>query len=304
MEGSSDKRESRRPWLRPLGHRLWRGLKWLGSLIWAAIGDYQKHNVNRLAASIAFYAILSLAPLGVILVTVGGFAFGRRAAEGLIHEQLSDTVGETAARAIQDVINSASTSSASVPATIVAVLVLLFSASRLIGDMRGALNTIWEVQGHGGGGFKGFLIGKLIDIAMIIGLAVLLLATLGGNTAVNAITHYFESILPFPSWLLQAIGIAFSLTVAIIVLAVIFRFLPNIALAWKDVFLGALLSGIFFTIGNYFLAFYLARTSPGSVFGAAGSLVVIMIWIYYSAIIVLFGVELTKANRERRLARK
>jgi membrane protein len=279
-------------------------LKSLGSLLWAAISGHQNHNVTRLAASIGFYGILSLAPLLVILVTVAGFVFGNDAAQGIIVDQLTSTLGPTAAKAVQSMIANASQSRASVPATIAAVIILFFSASRLIGDIRNSLNTIWGVQGHGGIGFRGYLIGKGIDLLMIFGLAILMLATLAASIGVHAITHYFNNVVPLSPGVLQLISIFFSLVVDIVVLAVIFRALPNIDLDWRDVGLSSLLSAVLFTIGNYAVGFYLGRSSLGSVFGAAGSFVVIMVWIYYSAIIVLFGVELTRADRLRRQRRK
>lgn len=274
----------------------------LGRTLWTAIAGYQKHNVNRLAASIAFYGILSLAPLGVIGVSVAGFVFGKNAAEGLIVTQLQNTLGKNAATALQSVLASAYHSRATVPATIIAVLVLLWSGTRLLGDVRGSLNTIWEVQGHGGTGFKGFLIGKLIDLAMIFVLAVLFLLTVAANIALNTISHYFAQLVPFPALLLYVSSVIFSFVVAAVFLAVLFRWLPNLNLGLRDVALGACLSAALFELGNYVLGFYLTRGSPGSAFGAAGSLIVIMVWIYYSSIIVLFGVEVARAHRERRLA--
>jgi membrane protein len=279
-----------------------RTLKKLGRLLWSAVNGYQKHNVTRLAASIAFYGILSLAPLAVILVTVGGFFFGQKAVEGLMVDPLKNVVGQDAARAVQSMIASAYRSHGSIPATVLAVIVLVFSGSRLIGDIRNSLNTIWEVMGRAGDGFKGFLVGKLVDLAMIFGLAVLVLATLLTNTAVSAITRYFARSIPFPTLFLQLSSVIFSLLVITGVLTAIFRGLPNVRLGRRDVALGAGLSAVFFEIGNYVIGLYLGRSSLGSVFGAAGSFAVLMIWMYYSSIIVLFGVELTRAYALGRVA--
>ncbi len=247
-----------------------RTLKKLGRLLWSAVNGYQKHNVTRLAASIAFYGILSLAPLAVILVTVGGFFFGQKAVEGLIVDPLKNAVGQDAARAVQSMIASAYRSHGSIPATVLAVIVLVFSGSRLIGDIRNSLNTIWEVMGRAGDGFRGFLVGKLVDLAMIFGLAVLVLATLLANTAVSAITRYFARSIPFPTLFLQLSSVILSLVVITAVLTAIFRGLPNVRLGWRDVALGAGLSAVFFEIGNYVIGLYLGRSSLASVFGAAG----------------------------------
>ena len=247
-------------------------LKRAGSVLWTAITGYQKHNVTRLAASIAYYGILSLAPLLVIMVTVAGFFFGPRAIDGLIVGQLQHALGGDAARTVQSLIASAYHSRASLLATVLAVIVLVFSASRLIGDIRGSLNAIWEVRGHAGGGFKGYLVGKLIDLAMIIGLAVLILGTLLANTAASTVTKYFAQTLPFPALFLELSSIVFSLVVITGFLSALFRGLSHVDLIWRDVLLGAALSAVFFEIGNYAIGLYLGRSSLASVFGAAGRL--------------------------------
>ena len=198
---------------------------------------------------------------------------------------------------MQNLIASAYHSRASLLATILAVVVLVFSASRLIGDIRGSLNAIWEVTGRAGGGFKGYLVGKLVDLAMIIGLAILILGTLLASTAASAVTRYFAQAVPFPALFLELSSIFFSLVVVTGFLSALFRGLPNVDLLWRDVLLGAALSAVFFEIGNYVIGLYLGRSSVASVFGAAGSFAVLMIWMYYSAIIVLFGVEVTRAYR-------
>jgi membrane protein len=277
-----------------------RRLNSLGSLLWRAISLYQTHNVNRMAASVGFYGILSIAPLGVITVTVAGAIFGRSASEGLIVDRLRGTLGQQAASTLQSLLHSAYVSKASVPATVIAFLVLIFSATRLVGDVRGSLNSIWEVQGRGGGGFKGYLVGKGIDVIAVFVLAGLLLVTLLANTAVNAINRYFAERVPFSGTWLQISSILFSFIVATVVFTIVFRWLPNTDLGWMDVAFGGVLSAALFTLGNYVLGLYLGRSTPGSIFGAAGSFVVIMIWMYYSSIIVLFGVEVTRARWERR----
>lgn len=275
-------------------------LKAAGRVLWHAVLYYQTHGVSRQAAAIAFYGILSLAPLGVILVSIAGYVYGRDAAEGLLLGNLEGTLGHEAASAVQSMIDSVYRSPASVPATAAAVLVLVFGATRLIGSVRNSLNTIWEVPGRGGEGVKGYLVGKGLDIAMVLGLAGLLLVSLAANTAASAVARYFSDNLAFSPNLLQIGGVAFSLVVAAAVFIVVFRFLPNISISWKDVAFGGFLAAVLFTIGNYVLSLYLARSSFRSVFGAAGSFVVIMLWMYYSSIIVLFGVEVTRAYREHR----
>lgn len=277
----------------------------VGPIFRTAISGYQRHNVGRMAGSIAFSGILSLGPMVVILVAVAGFVFGRSAAEGLVLRRLQGTLGHQAASALQGMIGGAYRSRASIPATAVATLVLIWSASQLVANMRGSLNTIWEVRSGGGGGLKGFAVGKAFDVATMFALAGLLLISLAANTAVSALNHYFAEVIPFSGARLVASGIVFSLIVATAVFAIVFRWLSGVRLGRRELMLGSALSAILFTVGNYFLSFYLARSSPGSVFGAAGSLVVIILWMYYSSFMVLFGAEVTRAywqHRHRGLA--
>ena len=273
-------------------------------MLWGAFEGSQKHSIARLGASIAYYGVLSLAPLAVIMLAVVGLFFGQKAAQGLITGQLDSVLSGDAARAVQSMIASVYRSHASLPATILAAIVLVFSASRLIGSIRSSLNDIWEVAGHAGGGLKGYLVGKLIDLAMILGLAVLVLGTLLANTAVSGVTRYFENKVPFPTLFLQVGGVAFSFLVVTGFLSAIFRGLPNVRLSWRDVLFGAGVSAAFFEIGNYVIGLYLGRSSLSSVFGAAGSFAVLMIWMYYSAIVVLFGVEVTRSSRAEKRARR
>ncbi len=150
----------------------------------------------------------------------------------------------------------------------------------------------------------GFVFGKLIDVGMVIGIGFMFVATMLANTAVSAITGYFYDRLPMPGWLLQLIGIVFSLLVTTMFLTIIFRALPNIKIRFLYILMGASVTAVLFSIGNYVIGRYLGRTSPGSAFGAAGSLAVLMIWMYYSAYIVLFGAEVTRAYAQRGRLRK
>ncbi len=281
-----------------------RFFKNIGALLWQAISGFQEHNAGRMAAAIAFNGILSIAPLGVISVTIAGSIYGKQAAEGVIVNQLKGTVGDTVATAVQGVLRNAYVSKATVAATILAFAVLVLGGTRLIGALRSALNNIWGVQGRGGGGIKGWLIGKGVDIIAIFVLAGLLLITMLAQAASNTISHYFANVLPFPGAVLLFSGTLFSLGVATAVFMVIFRWLPSLRLNWRDVAFGGVLTAILFTFGNYALGLYLARSSPGSVFGAAGSFVVVMLWMSYSAYIVIFGVEVTRARWERKHGKK
>jgi membrane protein len=285
--------------------RLFRPLAPFGRLLKEAVVGFMTHNVSRMAASIAYFGAFSLAPILVIAVTLASLVFGRAASEGLVFDRLVETFGDDIARFIQSMLAAIYNNSGGLTvATVLAILLLMWASTRIIGSVRGALNDIWGVPGHGGTGFLGFVFGKLIDLGFVIVIGVMFVAAMLANTAVSALTSYFSDLLPLPGWVLQLIGIVFSLLVTTIFLTIIFRYLPNIKVRFVYILMGAWVTAVLFSIGNYVIGRYLGRTSPGSTFGAAGSLAVILIWMYYSANIVLFGAEVTRAYARRGKLRK
>ena len=279
--------------------KVWRVLAPLGSLLKEAYDSAWAHNIGRMAASIAYFGAFSLAPMIVIIATIASWVFGKSATEGLIAGQLTSTFGASTAKFIQSMLASIYGSSGLTLATVLAILVLVWAATRIIGSVRGALNDIWGVTGHGGGGLIGFLVGKLIDVAMVVAIGFMFMASMLVNAAISALTRYFDQFLPVPGWMLQILGVVFSLVVTIAFLTFIFRVLPNIKVRLLYILVGATVTGVLFSIGNYLIGLYLGRTSPGSAFGAAGSLAVLMIWIYYVAFIIIFGAEITRAYAHR-----
>jgi membrane protein len=288
--------------LRSLGRFLKRSLQPLapfGGLLKDAFNGMLVHNASRMAGAIAYFGAFSLAPILVIAVSLASIFFGKSASEGLVVDKLTGIFGEKVAGFIEDMLAGIYTSGGLTVATVLAVLLLIWASTRIVGSIRGALNDIWGVPGHGGTGFLGFVVGKLIDMGMVVGIGLMFVAAMLANTAVSAITGYFSDRLPMPGWVLELIGIAFSLVVTTMFLAIIFRALPNIKIRFVYILMGAWVTAVLFTIGNYVIGRYLGRTSPGSAFGAAGSLAVLMIWMYYSAYIVLFGAEVTRAYAQR-----
>ena len=285
-------------------NRLLRPLAPLGAVLKDAYEGMWSHNVSRMAASIAYFGAFSMAPMLVIMVSLASVVFGKSASEGLIVDQLSATFGEDTAAFIQSLLASIYASGGLTVATVLAILLLMWASTRIIGSVRGALNDIWGVHGHGGTGFRGFVVGKLVDLGMVLVVGFMFLASMLGNTAVSALTGYFSDLLPMPGYVLELIGIVFSLLVTTIFLTIIFRVLPNIKVRFVYVLLGASITAVLFSIGNYVIGRYLGRTSPGSAFGAAGSLAVILIWMYYTAHIILFGAEITRAYAYRGTIRR
>lgn len=283
-----------------IGGRLVDRIREAGGLFKDAGSGWHRHKASKTAAIVAYFGVFSLAPMLVIMVVVAGYWFGKDAAEGLIVDRLSEMLGAEAATFLESVIARAYVSGASVPATLVAVTVLLFGASRVVGAIRGALNDAWGVESRAGGGVKGYILTKGFDLVMVLGVGFMFLATMLANVATTAVISRFADLVPLPSLVLRVGSVVFSLVVVAFFVAIIFRVLPNKRTPWLDVLVGAALTAVLFAIGNYAIGIYLGRAGFGSVFGAAGALAVIMFWMYYTAQIILFGAELTRAHHERR----
>ncbi len=265
-----------------------------------AASGWQKHKAGRVAAAIAYHGIFSLAPLIVIMVSVAGLLFGQEAAEGLVVGRIEGIVGEEVAGFIESLLAEAYVAGGSVVATIIAVALLLFGASRVIGGLRGALNDIWGVEARAGGGIKGFVLTKLFDLGMVLVMGFMFLATMLASAAASVSIHSFADALPIPGLAVRVGSVLFSLLVVVFFIAMVFRVLPNIRVPWRDILVGSAVTAVLFSIGNYVIGIYLGRASVDSVFAGAGSLVVLMIWIYYSTQIILFGAEITRAHCQAR----
>jgi membrane protein len=285
--------------MRRLFRRVLRPFAPLAGLLKEAFDSAWAHNISRMAGAMAYFGAFSIAPILVIVISLASLVFGKAATEGLVTQRLTSTFGEDIASFIQSMLAALYHSSGRTLATVLALLALLWASTRIIGAIRGALNDIWGVQGRGGGGLLGFVIGKAIDVGMVIALGLMFLAAMFAFTAINAATAYFSGVVPLPEWVLQILGILFSLAMTALVLTVVFRVLPNIKVRFAYILVGASVTAVLFTIGNFFIGRYLGRTSPGSAFGAAGSLAVIMIWIYYVSYIFIFGAEVTRAYAHR-----
>ncbi|KAA3656881.1 MAG: YihY/virulence factor BrkB family protein [Chloroflexi bacterium] len=258
-----------------------------------AVGFSRDHG-SMLAASLAYYTIFAIAPLLVIAVAVAGFIFGDAAAEGQIVDAIQDTVGREAAVVIEQLINSTSQSKAGVIATIISTALLFFGASGLFGQLQRALNIIWGIEPTSDQGIAGIIRKRLISFAMVLLMGLLLLLSLTAGTVINALGGLLKTILPVIGPLLPHLEVLVSFSLLILLFAILFWLLPDVEIAWKDVFLGATVTAVLFAIGEYLIGLYLSRSTVSSTYGAAGSLVIVLLWIYYSAQIILFGAEFTQ----------
>ena len=270
------------------------------ALLKRAAGDWFDDQAPTLGAALAFYTVFSLAPLLIITVSIAGLVFGREAAQGQIFDQLRSLVGEASAGAMQDVVQNAnSTPATGLVATLIGFVTLIVGASGVFGQMQTSLNFIWGVQSKPGRGILGLLQDRVLSFGFILVVGFLLLISLLLTTAIAFIAEWFGGIVPGIEMLIQASNAILSLAVITLLFAMIFKFLPDAKIAWRDVWIGALITAALFTVGKEVLGLYLGKSGVGSSYGAAGSLIVLLLWVYYSAQIVFFGAEFTKVYANR-----
>ena len=249
----------------------------------------------------AYYTVFSLAPLFIIAVSIAGLVFGREAAQGQIFEQLRTLIGETSAAAVEDVVESATSKPATgVLATIAGFVALIIGASGVFAQMQASLNAIWRVQPKPERGvFWGLVQDRILSFGFILIVGFLLLISLILSAIIAFIGQWFGGFLPGVEMLIQILNAIISLGIITLLFAMIFKFLPDVKIAWRDVWIGALITAALFTIGKEVLGLYLGKSGVASSYGAAGSLIVLLLWVYYSAQIVFFGAEFTKAYAKR-----
>jgi membrane protein len=246
-----------------------------------------------LGAALAYYSVFSATPLLVIAIAIAGVVFGEQAAEGRIVQQIHATVGEPAAQALEALLANAGAQGTGVIATVVGIVLLLFGASGVFSQLQDSLNTIWKVTPKPGRGLATMVRGRFLAFIMVLIIGFLLLVSLAATATLAALSKWSSAAVG-DIHLYQIINAVISLIFITVLLAMIYKILPDVKIKWKDVWVGAAFTAFLFTIGKNLLGLYLGRSSVTSVYGAAGSVVVILLWVYYSSLIVLFGAEFTR----------
>ncbi len=271
--------------------------------IWAILKDtfseWNEDKAPRLAAALAYYAVFSIAPLMVVVIAIAGFVFGRDAAEGQIIRQIQDIIGPVAAKSIQSLIEGASRPSTGIRATVLGIIILLFGATGVFGQLQDGLNTIWEVAPRPGRGIMGIVKTRFLSFIMVFGIGLLLLSSLTVSAGMVAIGAYLGDRVPGFGMLTQVLNFVISFAVITLLFAMIFKFLPDVKIAWSDVWIGAAATALLFTLGSLLIGIYLGYSKVASVYGAAGSLVILLLWVYYSAQILFLGAEFTQVYANR-----
>jgi len=260
---------------------------------------WDEDNVARLAASLAYYTLLSIAPLIILAVAVAGLAFGEDAARKHISAELSGVVGGGAATAIESIAKNAHTPGSGALSVTIGIVVLLFGASGVFGELQSALNTVWEVAPKPGRGIWGVVKDRFFSFTLVVGVAFLLLVSLIVSTGLTWVGQVFEGALPGGALVWQVLNFVFSLAVVTGLFALMFKTLPDVHIAWRDVWVGAAVTAALFTLGKFGLGIYLGSAGVSSAYGAAGSIVALVIWVYYSSQVLLIGAEFTEVYASR-----
>lgn len=267
------------------------------SAVWKMLKDTVLGFINDEAlsrgAAIAFYTVTSIAPVLLIVIAIAGLAFGRDAAQNAITEQLSGLMGQQTAEVLQTAVASAASKSSGVVATIIGIIILMVTASGVFGEMQTALNVIWKAKPEGTTASR-LIRARAASLGLVAALGFLLMVSLVVSTVLTAFGNYLDSILPFGQVILTVLNVVVSLVLISFLFAAIYKVLPDRDLEWGDVVVGAIVTAVLFTIGKSLISWYIGSSAVASSFGAAGALIVLLLWVYYSAQIFLLGAEFTK----------
>jgi len=268
------------------------------SLLRETVFEWYEDRAPRLGAALAFYTVFALAPGLIVIIALAALLLGHEAAQGQIIDQVQDLIGVAGAQAIQAAIESAR-SAGSLVATGLGVLTLLFGLWGVFGELQDALNTIWGVTARPWRGVIGAVKERFWSFAMVVGIGFLLLVSLAASAWLAAVGKFFAQLSPLPVAVMETANALLSFVTITLMFAVIYKLLPDVKITWQNVWVGAAVTALLFTIGKSLIGLYLGRSTVASVYGAAGSLIVILLWIYYSAQVVFFGAEFTKVYSRR-----
>jgi len=262
-------------------------------LIKKTASNWSDLNAPRLGAALAFYTMLSIAPLLVLSVALAGLVFGPLAAEGRVVAQLQSIVGYQGGLALQDLLAHGRHLSSGLTALVVGIVLLIYGASSVFAELRDSLNLVWGFKTVTGPGVMGIIRSRFVAFAMVMGIGFLLLVSLLFSAAIAAAGKFFGGILPIPELVLHTANAVLSFLAVTILFALLYKVIPEVCIEWRDVWIGAAVTSALFSLGKLLVGLYIGKAGVGSAYGAAGSLVAFLIWVYYSAQIFFFGAEFT-----------
>jgi membrane protein len=265
-------------------------------LLRQTVTEWLDDKAPQLGAALAYYSVFSLAPLILVLLAIIGVLFrdNPAGAWSKVTEQMSYFLDKSAVQVVTDIAQKASDPGKSTSATVIGVALALFGASGVFGQLQNSLNTIWEVKAKPGLGMWGFLRARFISFAMVAGVCFLLLVSLTIEAVLKAFSHYVQAALPGGLTIAIGVYLIFDFAVVVLLFAMIFKFLPDVRIQWRDVWIGAVMTALLFAMGKWALGLYLGSGAASSAYGAASSLITLLLWVYYSSQILLFGAEFTQ----------
>ena len=272
----------------------------LVTLFGKALRAWWDDDAPRLGASVSYYTLFALAPILVVATAVAGMAFGEEAVRGEIIGQLDQLVGREGARAIQSLLEGASQRRAGIVATVIGGTTFIVAATGAFLELQAALNNIWRVKVNPGGHLKAFLVDRVRSFGLVVAIGFLLMVSLAMTAALAALGTWLASGAPGPPMVWKIVHLLVSVVITTAMFALLYRFLPDVQLQWGDVTTGALVSAVLFTIGQQLIGLYLGQSIVASSYGAAGSVMIVLLWVYYSCQILLLGAEFSRVYAARR----
>ncbi|HVJ51966.1 MAG TPA: YihY/virulence factor BrkB family protein [Aliidongia sp.] len=267
-----------------------------------AAQSWSSDRAPSMGAALAYYTVFSLAPMLVLVVAVAGLAFGRQAAEGALFGELAGVIGVDSAKIVEDTLASASSTKSGIIASVVGFFTLIFAATAVFGELQSSLNVIWKAKAPEGFGAWNYVRSRLLSLSLVLTIGFLLLVSLALSAALTAFADLLDRTLPGLPVILRLLHLTLSLGFLTLFFAMMFKILPDTDIEWRDVWSGAAATAILFTLGKYLIGLYIGSSAVASAYGAASALVILLVWVYYSAQILLFGAEFAKARFDHRLS--
>jgi membrane protein len=263
-------------------------------LLKAAGREWSEDNASRLAAALSFYAAVSLAPLLIIVLGISGLVFGREAAAGQLVSEIQIFLGYQRAQIIQEIIASANKPTSGLVSTVIGTIILVLGASGVFSALQDGLNTVWDIKRKAGRGIIGMIKDQFLSFAMVFGIGFLLLVSLVISALLSALGRNLFGGASAPVIIVEVGNLILSFVFVTILFALMYKILPDVEIAWRDVWIGSAITAVLFTLGKLAIGIYLGRSTFADAYGAAGSFIAILVWIYYSAQILFYGAELTQ----------
>lgn len=275
-------------------NRFWSGAKGIRHIAWSSMMQFIDDHPFPLAAALSYYTLLAIAPLLLVITSIAGLMLGDADIRGELVDQTRRLIGEDGATVLRTVSENVRSPRENLLSMSIGVLLILFGASTVFAQLQFILNRIWGVEAVPSNAVVGFLRARLVSLAIVLGLGFMLLVSLVLSAVLSALSGMLSDLFPGADVLARVLEMTFSLAFIAALLALLFRYVPDAEISWRDTLIGALVTAVLFTVGKYLIGLYLGQASVGSAYGAAGSAVVFMVWVYYASLILLFGAEVTK----------